>query len=100
MSSVLIVIPCYRESGRLGPFLDDLANVFSQEQRVRILVVEDGSGTEEQEKMKRLVNDARTRFGPLIREPLMLERNAGKGGDQDSGGDEGLEQRETTSGCG
>lgn len=76
---VHLVIPCYLESGRLGAFLKELCERTAREGGVSILIVEDGSGTEEQRKIKTLA-DALRMDHPHLRPPLMLPSNVGKGG--------------------
>jgi len=77
--NALLVIPCYRESGRIEPFLDSLQRVLGADARVSVLVVEDGGGAEEQRRMQQLVETRRTAW-PQLRPLLCLDQNAGKGG--------------------
>lgn len=77
--AVLLVIPCFRESGRLGAFLTDLKAEFSGDASVRVLVVDDGSGGDEPEKLERLVEQHRATW-PGLRALLKLPQNQGKGG--------------------
>jgi glycosyltransferase involved in cell wall biosynthesis len=76
---VHLVIPCYIESGRIGAFLEELCRLSAREGGVSILVVDDGSGAEEQTKMQALIEPLR-RDHPHLRPPLMLPVNLGKGG--------------------
>jgi dolichyl-phosphate beta-glucosyltransferase len=76
---VHLVIPCYFESGRISTFLEELCSLTAQESGISILIVEDGSGTEEQRKMQALA-DALRKDHPHLRAPLMLPHNIGKGG--------------------
>ncbi len=77
--SVLLVIPCFRESGRIGPFLASLRKELGNDEGVTVLVVEDGGGQEEQEKMRILVEQESAQW--LALRPLMaLDENVGKGG--------------------
>ena len=76
---VHLVIPCYFESSRIGPFLEELCRLSSREGGVSILVVDDGSGVEEQQRMQSIVDDLRKEYQHL-RSPLMLPANLGKGG--------------------
>lgn len=78
-SNILLVIPCYRESGRIAPFLDSLQRWLGSDARVSVLVVEDGSGAEEQRRMQQLIETRRTAW-PQLRPLLCLEQNLGKGG--------------------
>lgn len=90
-SRFLLVIPAYRESMRLPGFLDDLIKVLSQTHpAISILIVDDGSGAEEQraiaEVCKRHVESAQ----PRLLTPLMLKHNQGKGTAIRQGWAEGL----------
>ncbi len=76
---VHLVIPCYCESGRIGAFLAELCVLAAQEGGVSILVVDDGSGAEEQRRMQALVESMRAQH-PHLLPPLMLPKNRGKGG--------------------
>jgi dolichyl-phosphate beta-glucosyltransferase len=78
-SKILLVIPCYNESGRIGPFLSELCALAEPLGKVSILVVEDGSDPEEQRKLSELVHATRQKH-PFVREPLLLPTNLGKGG--------------------
>ncbi len=76
---VLLVIPCFRESGRIEPFLDSLFDELGSIATVSVTVVDDGSGASEQEKMHSIVEARRARWPGL--QPLMaLDKNLGKGG--------------------
>ncbi len=79
MSEVLLVIPCYRESGRIGPFLQALQAEFVQDEALSVLVVEDGGGEEEQAKLRAIVDSHRPQW-PGLRPMLALAENLGKGG--------------------
>lgn len=76
---VLLVIPCFRESGRLGPFLEELCQKLSLLDGVRVRVVEDGSGAEEEKLMAALVAKFREKY-PFIMPVHHLDQNVGKGG--------------------
>jgi glycosyltransferase involved in cell wall biosynthesis len=78
-TSVHLVIPCYLESGRIGAFLEELCRLSGREGGISILVVDDGSGAEEQERLQALVEVLRKEH-PHLRSPLMLPANLGKGG--------------------
>lgn len=78
-SKTLLVIPCYRESGRLRPFLTDLCNACAPLQDMSILVVDDGSGAEELQKMQALVGEFRAQYH-FVHDVLSLTQNLGKGG--------------------
>lgn len=76
---VLLVIPCLRESGRIKPFLDSLHNELSGDEAVSVLVVEDGGGEAEQDKMRALIESRRGQWPGLL--PILaLPENLGKGG--------------------
>ncbi|HEY1082933.1 MAG TPA: glycosyltransferase [Prosthecobacter sp.] len=79
MKTVHLVVPCYRESGRIGVFLPELCTAMDRLGGVRVLVVEDGSGAEEQTRMKELISGWRQTHASLDA-PLLLPENAGKGG--------------------
>lgn len=77
--SVHLVVPCYRESARIGAFLPELCFEMTKLGTVRVLVVEDGSDAEEAEWMRRIVDDLRAVYPCLL--PLKsLPENLGKGG--------------------
>ncbi|MCX7712735.1 MAG: glycosyltransferase [Chthoniobacterales bacterium] len=75
-----MAIPCWCESKRLGKFLTELCDLLACEEfRVRVIVVDDGSGSEEAEKTKGIVNYYREKY-PFLMDPLLLSKNRGKGG--------------------
>lgn len=76
---VHLVVPCYRESSRIGGFLPELCALMDQIGDVDILVVEDGSGAEEQAKMQELIAGWQAQYR-CLRDPLLLADNLGKGG--------------------
>lgn len=76
---VLLVIPCFRESERLAPFLVELCQKLSTLEGVRIRVVEDGGGAEEEQRMAALVASFRQKY-PFILPVHHLDKNVGKGG--------------------
>ncbi len=77
--SVHLVVPCYRESARIGGFLPGLCREMTALGGVRVLVVEDGSDADEVARMQRIVNELRAEFPCLL--PLkLLPDNVGKGG--------------------
>lgn len=78
-ASVLLIIPCYQESGRLGIFLNELCKVTETLGDVTIRVVEDGSDKAETDRMRDLITPIRQRH-PHLLEPLFLPDNLGKGG--------------------
>lgn len=74
-----LVIPSYRDGGRLEPFLEELARTLPAQFAVQI--VDDGSGPEEtvrlQEILRRIAGASTE--GPQFRAPLLLPQNRGKG---------------------
>lgn len=76
---ILIVIPCFQESRRITAFLPDLCETLASTDDVRILVVEDGGGADEQSRMSGLITEWRNRFS-FLQPPLLLAENLGKGG--------------------
>lgn len=74
-----LVIPAYKESGRLPSFLRELlGQLTAKDYRTRILVVDDGSGAEEQARLREIVS-ALQQTTDLILDPLLLQQNMGKG---------------------
>ena len=74
-----LVIPAFKESGRLPSYLSDLLGQLSgKDYRTRILVVDDGSGRQEQARLREAIGRLGAK-SDLIPEPLFLERNMGKG---------------------
>ncbi len=88
MSPILIVIPCFRERDRLPRFLPDLCRHLAEAGRagVRVRVVDDGSGPEQQAWIREYVEGLRGEY-PFL-EPAQLNAvNLGKGGAVYSGWD-------------
>src|SRR5438034_656120 len=77
--SVNLVVPCYKESGRIGAFLPKLCAQLDALEGCHVLVVEDGSAADEQERMSNMVRDLMPQH-PCLRDPLLLPKNLGKGG--------------------
>lgn len=75
---VHLVIPCYWESERIVPFLNSLRAEFLHDESVSVLVIDDGSGEEEQQRMREIVDKARAGW-PGLR-PLHVAPHEGKGG--------------------
>lgn len=74
-----LVIPAFKESGRLPPYLSDLAGQLKgKDYRTTILVVDDGSGPQEQARLREVIGRLQP-TSDLILDPLFLERNMGKG---------------------
>ncbi len=76
--SVLLVIPCYHESGRLGAYLSTLAEPLALIGGVRVLIVDDGSDDEEVALFKKLLAPFLERWSFI--DVLFLPKNLGKGG--------------------
>jgi len=76
---VLLVIPCFQESRRLPHFLPDLCRALHDLDAVEICVVDDGSGPEEQQRTREYVESLQP-SAPMLKPPLLLDRNHGKGG--------------------
>jgi dolichyl-phosphate beta-glucosyltransferase len=77
--NVLLVVPCFRESNRIGAFLPELCTALRACEKVTVLVVEDGGGTSEQARMSELIEGWRKQHANLL-PPLLLPENIGKGG--------------------
>lgn len=81
MSRTLLVIPHFRDTSRLGPFLEELDAVLPS--HFAVLVSDDGSGQEEVARLCSLLSRKRRSIrpdGPILLDPLLHERNTGKGG--------------------
>lgn len=79
-ADILLVIPAYREHLRLPTFLGQLvAQLKSLPFSIDILIVDDGSPESERQKLLQSIN-AETYGSCRIIEPLILEKNQGKGG--------------------
>lgn len=78
-ASIHLVVPCFQESRRIGAFLPDLCARMDALGQVDVLVVEDGSGREEQSRMTGLIEEWRGQFR-CLQPPLLLPENIGKGG--------------------
>ncbi|MGC3992503.1 MAG: glycosyltransferase [Chthoniobacteraceae bacterium] len=76
---LFIVIPAYRESERLPGFLRSVCRTLSASSyRYAILVVDDGSGPEEQARLSEVVAGLQKETPGLL-PPLLLPENHGKG---------------------
>lgn len=74
-----LVIPCFEESRRLPNYLDSLSSQLSrQNYTCQILVVDDGSSENEKRKLIKIIETLKNKH-PLILDPIILERNYGKG---------------------
>lgn len=89
----LLVIPAFRESGRLPVYLQSLCKILTRERfTCGILVVDDGSGAAEQQILMQCVVELQ-RSCPSLLSPLLLERNAGKGAAVLAGWDAGVDAK-------
>lgn len=77
-ASILIVVPAYREAGRIRLPLSGLCGETAA-LPVEILVVDDGSGPEEAAAVSDIVESLRASYTKLL-PVLALPRNLGKGG--------------------
>lgn len=93
MPPTLLVIPCFREKDRLPRFLPDLCAALAPRGDVRIRVVDDGSGPEQQAWMAQYVDTLRQDY-PFLDPAQLNAANNGKGGCVYSGWDrpEGAER--------
>lgn len=79
MEKCLLVIPCFRESVRLPPFLRELCSAVAKGDLVAsLLVVDDGSGDKERNALRGAVEAVGAESGVAVGF-LTLERNCGKG---------------------
>ena len=77
---ILLVIPCLRERARLPLFLPGLLEaLFLRAPGTDVLIVDDGSGPEEQAWLWQYAADLQATYPGLLA-PLLLDANAGKGG--------------------
>ncbi|MBP7948236.1 MAG: glycosyltransferase [Verrucomicrobiales bacterium] len=75
----LLVIPCYRERDRLPRFLPRLCETLARSGlRVRVQIVDDGSGPDQQSWLQLYASDLQRRF-PFLSPPLLHPDNGGKG---------------------
>lgn len=80
-SKIYLAIPCYRESDRLKKFLSGLCGVLQEQMLpVTVQVVDDGSGPEYADSVCQLVAAMQSTFPSLLKNPLLLPANRGKGG--------------------
>lgn len=74
-----LVIPCFEESRRLPSYLNDLVLLLRQQPyRTSIVVVDDGSGSSEQARLKEIISAVGSTPDVTV-DSLCLERNMGKG---------------------
>lgn len=76
----LLVVPCFRERDRLPSFLPALCNALTASGLpVRVRVVDDGSGAEQQAWLENYVRELQSQY-PLLDAAQLNPANAGKGG--------------------
>lgn len=76
----LLVIPCLRERSRLPLFLPGLLEALARRAgETEVLIVDDGSGPEEQAWLADYVKSLQPAH-PALHPPLLMSENAGKGG--------------------
>jgi len=74
-----LVIPSFEEGGRLPAYLGDLVGLLKdKEYSARILVVDDGSSSQEQQRLKEIISALGSPGNPTV-DALVLPRNMGKG---------------------
>lgn len=81
MSRTLLVIPHYNDTKRLSPFLSELQAVLPG--HFSILVSDDGSSTDQRDKLNLLIDQAKqvgNGHGAEILSALFTDKNTGKGG--------------------
>ncbi|MCB1227491.1 MAG: glycosyltransferase [Verrucomicrobiales bacterium] len=74
-----LVIPCFREATRLPHFLPGLCAAMAKLGGLTVQVVDDGSGENETEATRKIVEDLRSSH-PALSPLLALPHNLGKGG--------------------
>lgn len=80
MDKVLICIPCYKESKRLAPFLEQiLALDQALPYQLNIRFLDDGSGPEEQQKFAAYMESAQKQFKHFQIGSQLFATNRGKG---------------------
>lgn len=89
----LLVIPAFRESLRLPPFLEDLLRALDgAPYSVGIQVVDDGSGEQEQTALQKCLLLLQTNTSVLLN-PILFPHNRGKGAAIRAGWENGLQAR-------
>ena len=81
MSKTLLVIPHYRDTARLAPFLGELCRTLPP--HFSILISDDGSGEDELVRLRALVSSMRGKAAPgraAVLDPHLCPHNTGKGG--------------------
>lgn len=76
---VFLVIPCFRESGRVGSFLEELCPLLDATGGIQLLLVEDGGGPDEAKKLDELVAIFRKQYSSVLPVHHVIH-NIGKGG--------------------
>lgn len=86
-ADIWLVIPAYRESPRIGPFLRELLPLLESEpMKTRVVVVDDGSGDPERQRLRAVLAPFLAGHPDLLR-LLELPANRGKGGAVKAGWD-------------
>lgn len=76
-----LVIPCYRESRRLPPFLRELCHTLEPlAGTLQIQIVDDGSPADERDALVATVDRLREETGTGLLEPVLCASHLGKGG--------------------
>lgn len=79
MVDCFLVIPCFHESRRVPVFLDTLCReIAASGLSVKVLLVDDGSGVQEVEQLRKVVARCRNSY-PFLTEVFALGKNRGKG---------------------
>lgn len=74
-----LVIPCFNESGRVPVFLESLCRAIeASDFQIGVQLVDDGSGAEEVERLRRVVARCRNSY-PFLTEVYSMGKNRGKG---------------------
>ncbi len=74
-----LVIPCFNESGRVPAFLESLCRAIeASDFQIGVQLVDDGSGAEEVERLRRVVSKCRNSY-PFLTEVYSMGKNRGKG---------------------
>jgi glycosyltransferase involved in cell wall biosynthesis len=74
-----LAVPCYRDADRLERYLPELYRALEPWPEVSVVVVDDGSGREQADRIRALVRRLDDGSGRLLA-PVFLEPNRGKGG--------------------
>ena len=77
---VWLVIPCFEESRRLPPFLDDLITAVAESRLPLVIQVVDDGSSESERAGTRAEIDSRRPGSEVILRPMLEEEHQGKGG--------------------